>query len=162
MNIMNVTDITYTHNGPYGPLHEDNLLIDGEEWATVSDFVASGKGTLQRGMLYKICQNLPLQRLFREKSFQLIGVTDPDMLDCLEYLKEQFRPFSESELSQILPRLRGQTDEVRNKQIDFFHSCQPFLGKDKAVFISTIYANKQVNGCMYDPPIESLLRSFLA
>lgn len=158
-----VKEIHYSPEGPYGPLIEDDLLIDGDEWPTVSDFVKSGKGDLFRGMLYKFCQNIHLQCIFTGAVKLIIDRKDSEIIECFKYLHDQFRHYTDDDLRAILPdKMNLETDDIYLKRVKYFRSCQPFLGRDKAIFISTIYGNKLLHHCTYDPPIESLLRSFLA
>jgi hypothetical protein len=152
----------------YGPNYEDRPLIDAHEWKSVSEFVhKKGQREFNRGMLCKYCQNVPLQKLFRDPSVSFsVEIQDvyerERMVSCLDYLKEQFRFYETDELCCLLPRLPRESDELFEKHVAFFRSCQPFLGRDRATVLSMIYLNKISLGSVRDLPIENLLRSFRA
>ena len=160
-----VKDIVVTRDGIMSPFAKHSIFANDREWDTILDFVQYGGGSLEKGTLAYFCQNVHLQRPFRDATttFHFEGFDKDerkDVLACFTYVRDQLAPLDDFDAAFGFANVHEQGFREDAKR--FFDMCQPCFGKDQALTITHAWFNKRLYKSEYDESIERLLKSFPA
>lgn len=143
------------------------ILIEGREWDSIFDFIHAQAGTLKDGLLFYMCQNIHLQRVFdRDVRFYFEDFETKErkeLCDAFTFLTQQLRPYDDAEIESFLT-FENETVKMLHgpDAIALFRKLQPFMGKDRAIVLTRMHVNHLVYKVTYDDdPMLDLLRSLV-
>lgn len=153
-------------------LDVQGVFINGKEYASVAAYMQeAGDGScdsLSLAMLAKYTQYIHLQKPLCDA--QVVSVHEHDhgyaweqhLPVSYEYVQTQLRPYSDEDIMQLMHVSYTDYDsELMKERLRFFRSSQPFIGRDKALFLSLVWINRLIYQCTYDKRVEKTLRSLI-
>lgn len=151
---------------------DDGILYHGKVYSSVMDYILReadyNPDDLAELVLGKFTQHVYYQKrldTLSEVAFQDIPIHSKEhtnLAHAYQTVATWLRLPDQNELN-VMFNAHGLRHipygEKREKAIRFFLSALPFKGKNQALFLTLVYANKLVYGCMYDRRVEKMLLS---
>lgn len=153
----------------------DGIFYNGNVYASVIDYIEQ-EAVYQEDQLFELVLCKFTQHIHYQKELLNIfsidshvrfdSVSDSklhsDIIKAYNNVSESLKNESNDELNDMLDKhgLGHMTQgEKRTKAISFYRSALPFKGKNQALFLTLVFANKLMHGCTYDRRVEKVLLS---
>ena len=151
----------------------DGIFYNGQLYSSVMDFILMNpsytRDTITDLVLCKFTQHLHYQKQLMDtcnKQLRFQNVVDEsmheDIMHAYQAVYATLKQPSDVELNEVLDKhglMSMPHGDKRNKTLQFFRSALPFKGRNQALFLTLVYANKLIHGCIYDRRVEKVLMS---
>lgn len=160
--------INLSDNDPLHPCYPCNVLVGTTFYASVADFMqkechSEPLKALQYVYLHRVGQDITIQSIFQggHRSFESYDVKYPwtkYIPQCFEYLFEQFGLIESGHLMNMIPPIfiRENMNCLfdQEKRFVYFKRAHPFVGRDRALYLTSMWLNQNVVGSVFSPELE--------